>query len=160
MRLALVILLMSVGCATTKAAQPKRTLPSPLVAAQLPERPDAEPIPVGKDWSVSIEAGETVPENRAGVLMSTHKAFRAAKYKVAYDELRSLYVVDLRTWGRERDIYDRHLEAADGEIVYWKEKAIRSWFERHAGQIGLGGGIIIGAIVTVAIVYAVDQVKE
>lgn len=32
--------------------------------------------------------------------------------------------------------------------------------EKHGGQIGIGAGIIIGAAITVAIVEAVQQVKE
>lgn len=167
MRLALVTLLLIGGCATTKAAEPKRTLPSPLVAAKLPDRPDAEPIAPSADWSVSCagylaEKGDQEPElvKKPGICMSTEKAIRAARYVVGYNELRGLYVVDLRTWGRERQIYERHLNAADDEIVRWKERARRSFWEQYSGQIGLGAGIVVGAVVTITIMYAVKQVKE
>lgn len=169
MRFALVIfLLVFQGCASTKAAQPTRTLPSPLVAADLPERPNVEPIPPAADWTVPCagylleKEGEEEPElvKNPGVCMSVEKAVLAGKYVVAYNELRQLYVIDLKTWGREREIYDRHLEAADGEIKHWKKEAVRSWWEKHSGQIGLGAGLIFGAVITVAIVEAVEQVKQ
>ena len=160
MHFVLAVLLLVGGCATTKAAEPKHTLPPPLVAAKLPERPDAKSIPVSADWVIAVEEGETVPEGRAGVLMSQEKAVRAAEYVVAYNELRQLYVVDLTTWGRERQIYERYLEAADGEVDHWKKQAERSWWEKHSGQIGLGAGLIVGAVITVAIVEAVQQVEK
>jgi hypothetical protein len=172
LRFALVFFLLVGGCGATKASQPGRTLPQPLVAADLPERPDAKAIPPGANWTVPCAGyllekdGEEEPElvKKPGVCMSTDKALRAARYLVAYDELRQLYVIDLKTWGRERQIYESHLVASEKETDRWREKAKRGWFEKHDGQIGLAAGLIIGAVVTVAIaagtVKAVEAAKE
>jgi len=156
MRFALPMFLLLVACSTTKTASPeKRTMPSPLVAAALPERPDVQEIPAAANWVIPAEVGDVVPEGRAGILMSQEKAMRAARYVVSYDELRRLYEVDLRTWGREREIYERHLELADAELTRMTKAAKRSWWERSSPQIAMIGGVLIGAVVTVSIVAAV-----
>lgn len=149
--------LVVIGCGGSAHQAAKRTLPEPLVAAKLPERPDARPIPAVGDWVIPIEAGETV--ERAGICMSTEKATRAARYVVSYDELRRLYTIDLGTWGRERAIYERHLGAADQEIERARKEAERSWFELHSGSIGMAAGFVVGAAITVGIVAGVEQVK-
>jgi hypothetical protein len=87
-------------------------------------------------------------------------AMRAARVKVAYDEMRGLYEVDLRTMDRERQVYDRHLKAADDEIAEWRIKARRSWWELNKGTVGLVIGVVTGAALTVGIAAAVDQATE
>lgn len=159
MRLAaLGLVLLASACSTTRAVEQKRTLPSPLVAAKLPERPDAVPISPAGDWAVPVADGDTVPEGRSGVLLSPEKAARAARYVVSYNELRGLYEVDLRTWGREREIYEQHLELAQAEMDRLRREAERSWFERHAPQVALVLGVVVGVAATVGIVVAVEGV--
>lgn len=153
--------LLLVACSTTKVAAPeKRTLPSPMVAAKLPARPDAEAVPAAANWVVPIEVGEVVPEGRAGILMSQEKAMRAARYLVAYDELRQLYEVDLNTWGREREIYERHLIASEAETARAWKAADRSWWEENAPHIAMIGGFVVGAVLTVSIVAAVHGTEN
>jgi hypothetical protein len=166
LRYALITLLLACGCATTKAAEPeKRTLPPPLVAAKLPERPDATPIPAAADWAVPcaghlLEKDGQEPElvKKPGICMSFEKGVRAGRYVVDYNELRQLYVIDLGTWGRERQIYEAHLVASEKETERWREKSRRSWLEQNDGQLGLLGGMILGAGVTIAITAAVNEV--
>jgi hypothetical protein len=159
MRLVAVLTVFAVACSTTSAAAPaKRTMPSPLVAAALPARPDAEPIPGPANWVMPVEVGDTA--TKAGILMSQEKALRAAHYLIAYDELRKLYEVDLRTWGREREIYERTLEGADQELARVRQQAVRSWFEQHAPGLALAGGVIVGAVITVGIVAAVHGTQK
>lgn len=155
-----VVLLCFSACSTTKIVEKKRTLPFALVATELPERPDAKPISPSADWAKSMEVGDTVPEGRAGVLMSTEKAIRAARYVVVYNELRDLYQIDIRTWGREREIYQRHLDAADDEIERWKKNADRTWWENNVGYIAVGAGLVLGAAITIGILEATQQVIE
>ena len=96
---------------------------------------------------------------RAGVLFSTEKAVRSARFVVAYNEMRGLYEVDLRTWVREREVYQRHLDLADTEIARQRERARRGWWERHGAQVGLAVGFLVGAAATVGIVAAVNEVS-
>lgn len=139
-------------------------MPDPLVAADLPERPDAKPIPPGADWAVAADgyvvAGETDPTDRAGICMSMEKASRAARYVVGYNELRGLYEVDIRTWSREREIYSRSLEAADREIERWQKRAERSWWERNRGVVGLAGGLVLGVAAAATAAAALDGVTK
>lgn len=148
-----------VGCATTKSAAPKRTLPEPLAAAKLPERPDAKAIPPSADWAIPVAEGEVVPAGRSGILLSQEKATRAARYLIGYNELRALYEVDLRTWGRERQVYERYVQLAQDEADRQAKLAERSWWERHSPEIALGLGVVVGAAVTVGIVAAVEEVS-
>lgn len=161
MRAALcMFLVLAVGCSSAVPPQAKkRTLPEPLVAAKLPERPDAKPIPPKDNWTVAVAAGDVVPINRGGILLSLEKGARASRYIISYNELRGLYEIDLRTWGRERKIYERHLTMSEAETARWREKAKRTWWENHDGQFGLIGGVLVGAAITVAIVGAVEGVK-
>lgn len=150
------LLILCVGCATTKPAAPEsRTLPAPLVAAELPERPDTKKISGADDWAIPVADGDTVPQGRAGVLMSMPKAARAARYVISYNELRGLYLIDLRTWGRERKIYERHLTASEAETERWRENAKRDWWEQHSSEVGVTIGIVVGVAATVSIVAAV-----
>jgi len=155
------LLVLAVACSATTAASPeKRTLPSPLVAAKLPERPDADAIPSAASWVIPMEAGETVPDGRSGILMSQEKAMRSARYIVSYDELRRLYEVDLNTWGREREIYESYLIASEAETKRAWTAAERSWFDRNAPHLALIGGFVVGAVLTVSIVAAVQGTEN
>jgi hypothetical protein len=128
------------------------------VVTELPPRPDVEPIAPEDDWVVAVSVGEMV--DQPGVCMSDAKALRAGRYVVSYNELRALYRSDLRTWNRERDIYERYLTEAEMEMSHWREKSRRSWWERNSGQIGLAAGIVIGAGLAVGLVYGINQVAE
>lgn len=137
------------GCgAAAVASVPARTLPDPLVATSLPDRPDTEEIPPEEDWALSVDDYEVAPgDRRSGVLLSDAKARRAARFRVSYDELRALYEVDIRTWGRERDIFEHALTDADAEVARLRVAAQRSFWEQNDGTIGLVVGLILGAAV-------------
>lgn len=128
------------------------------VVTELPPRPDVEPIAPEDDWVVPVSIGEMVEQ--PGVCMSDAKALRAGRYVVSYNELRGLYRSDLRTWNREREIYERYLTDAEIELAYWQEKSRRTWWERNSAQIGLAAGIVIGAGLAVGLVYGINQVTE
>lgn len=156
MRLALAaVVFLLVGCGAQATQRAERTLPPPLVADELPaevERPtggvDTRPVQQCTD-----EDGEETPP---GVLLSADTAAYVGRLRIGYDELRQLYAVDLRTWGREREVYQRHLSLADDEIDRANERAERSWWEQHGDEVGLVGGFILGVVITVGVVAAVD----
>lgn len=95
-----------------------------------------------------------------GVFLSTEMAIRAARLRVAYDELRGLYQVDLRTMDRERDVYESHLRLASAEITRLRGVAQRSWFEQNAGLLGLLGGVIVGVAVVLGVLAATVEIRE
>lgn len=157
------------GCSTASPPQAeKRTLPEPLVAAELPPHPkDEKAITPAADWAaacdgyyVESEDGSKELTPRPGICMSAEKATRAARYVIRYDELRGLYIIDLRTWGREREIYEAHLDLAQDEVDAWKKKAERSWLERNAGPVGLTVGIVLGVAAAAAGTAAIKAVAE
>lgn len=168
MRLASVFLVLCLGCSATSTPQTdKRTLPDPLVAANLPERPDSKPIPPTADWAAGVSGYYTQKDgeeprmvDRPGVCMSLEKAGRSARYVIGYNELRGLYEVDIRTWDRERTIYDRHLGDADKEVERQAKLAERSWFERHGFDVGLGVGVVVGVVAATAAAAALNKVTN
>ena len=168
MRWVAFMVVLALGCSATRAPAAKRTLPSPLVAAKLPPAPKDEfKVPPAADWAVGVEGyvlgegeGQREIVDRPGICMSMEKAERAARYVIRYEELRELYIVDLKTWGREREIYERHLELGQQEIDAWKKEAERSWFERNAGPIGLVTGLILGVAASAIAVDAIDKAAD
>ena len=163
--LAVVLAALVAGCGGAAASPSARsTIPETLVENELPPEPSrpeggVATFPV---YQCFDEAGDPVigPETGEGILFSDETAAYVGHLRVSYDELRSLYSIDQRTWQREREVYSRHLEAADTEIDAANERAERDWWERHGDEAGLIGGFIIGVAVTVGIVAAVDKVSE
>lgn len=158
----LFVFLVSCG-ATSTESQTGRTLPNPLFTQELPDPPGE----VSPDKRMSVAAVDCIQEGSEppvklppGILISQEMGLRAARLKVSYDELRGLYRTDLATMDRERSIYEKHLEAADEEIAVWRERSKRTWLERNGGLLGIGVGFVFGAVVTVAIVAAVEGTTE
>lgn len=154
-----ILLTLAVGCATT--AQPRkieRTLPAPLVAADLPPHPKDEiQLPPSNDWAYAYERGNVYEVD--GILISEGKARRAALYVTRYEEMRRLYEIDLNTWGREREIYEEHIVLAQDEAEEWRERAKRSWWEKNAGPIGLVTGVLLGIVSASVAAVALDKVQ-
>jgi len=147
-----------VGCGSAPHPAVSRTLPGSVAFSEMPASPVAEALPPAVDWAVSVEGVQVVPgDTRSGILLSLEKAQRAARIRIAYDELRALYSIDLRTWEREREVYGRYLTLADEEIATWHARAERSWWERHDGEIGLFLGLLVGVVVTGSIAVAVES---
>lgn len=144
------------GCGSSAVQQQeRRTLPDPLVAADLPDevaRPD------GGVQTTPVEHAQRADgsEAGAGILFSSETAAYVGHLRIGYDEVRQLYLIDLRTWGRERTVYERHLTLADEEIVRLRELAVRSWLEENGGTLGLVIGIVVGMGATIGIAAALD----
>lgn len=160
MRLLATVLVLLVGCGAPAMQQPEEsTLPDPLFTTELPEPPED----VAADKRVVLPVAECVVEGSEppektppGIYMTQELAGRAARTKVAYDELRGLYEVDLRTMDREREVYQKQLDLADREVASWREKARRTWWEENRGWVGLGIGLVVGAGLAVGIAAAFD----
>lgn len=141
------------GCgATAPGTATTRTLPEAVAFAELPADTTRDPIPPEDDWVVPVEDAVVAPGDvRSGVLLSDARAARAARLRIAYDELRALYLIDLRTWGRERGVYERHLQLADEEIAAWRTRAQRSWWEESGDEFSLFLGLGLGIVLSVGV---------
>jgi hypothetical protein len=167
MRYVIVVLLCSVvaaacGASTTEEVR-EYTLPEPLFSTKLPDPPEKAPPDKRMALPVSecvVEGSEPPQKTPPGILMSEEMALSAARLRVSYDELRGLYKTDLATMEREREVYQRHLDAADDEIEVWRTKARRTWLEKHGGQLGLAIGVVAGAALAVGIAAAFEGVRE
>jgi len=154
------VILFVVGCgASLQPITAVHALPEPLVAVGLPPDVTREPIPPEADWAVAVEGVEIAPGDlRDGILLSFEKAQRAARLRVAYDEMRSLYGVDIRTWAREREVYERYLRLADEEIVTWREQAERTWWEQHGSEVALWVGLAAGIVLSVSVGAVLQEI--
>lgn len=160
MRFVATILVLLIGCGAPVVQQSEEsTLPDPLFTTELPEPPEDVPadrrvvLPVAK---CVVEGSEPPEETPPGIYMTQEMATRAGRTKVAYDELRGLYEVDLRTMDREREVYQKQLDLADREVAEWRERARRTWWEENRGWVGLGIGLVVGAGLAVGIAAALD----
>ena len=81
---------------------------------------------------------------------------RAAKYKARYNELRTLYDLDRRVWKYSRVIHEEQRGQAN-QII---KDLTPGWWARTKGTLGFVTGIVIGATMTIFVVYGVDKVQE
>lgn len=120
----------------------------------LPPSPDAVAIPDDKNWVEPLAA--TKCTDKDGILLSPEKAVRAKLWKTSYEGLRTLYDLDRKVWTEHRIVYDERITQANKEI----ERRSPSWWSENKGTVAWAGGFLMGAAATVAIVYAVDEVKQ
>lgn len=162
------------GCATTSTAYVPTVAITPEKRVEmrpLPPDPAKEALPPGTpqtDWVEPLEAagcldkagkavsGASSPcPARSGLLSSEARASRDALFRLRYPELRQTFEADRAVWAAQRDLYETRLEQADTAL----KKAEPGWFQEHALQLGVIGGFVLGAGMTVAITFAVHQTK-
>jgi hypothetical protein len=168
--LLVVALALNSSCATGKPVAPTvPDDPSKRVEEQaLPVDPEAIPVPAGLpkgEWIAGLEDGKCVNEDgtpclmMTGVVVSEERAWRDAQFRLAYKELRIGYTVDRKVWGAQRALYEGRLNDANTAL----EKAQPNWFQRHAWELGILTGLVVGAGATIGIVYglapAIKQVN-
>jgi hypothetical protein len=155
-RLISILVLFAFGCGAATPVVQYKPIPEKqyVETRDLPEAPDAKPIPKDKDWVKALPAGTTHDEN--GVLLSPEKAVRAKLWKISYKSLLELYGLDRQIFGQHRIIYDERLKQANKEI----HRLSPSWWDENKGTMGWATGFIAGAAATIAIVYAVDEVQK
>jgi hypothetical protein len=172
---ALVLALASLGCGATTADEAR-----PLIAADrrpeerpLPPDPREEDIPEGYDTKLSeehieaLEAGSCIaPDGVArskgpcpswsGIAVSEARAARDGMIRSRYKELRSVYQSDRRVWSAQREMYEAQVRRDREEI----ERLHPSWWEEHDGTILTAVGLVVGAAITIAITFAVEEATE
>lgn len=162
------------GCATVPTLAPTVAVNAEKRVEMRPLPPDplTEALPPGtppEDWVLPLEAGscfdkagkpaqdapKPCPE-RSGVSLSESRAVRAKLLQIRYPELRRLYEADRMVWVAHRELYEERLKLADDKIRSMQP----NWFERHALQLGIVGGFVLGAVMTVSLTYAVHQTSK
>lgn len=128
----------------------------------LPDAPDKTEIPKEKNWVMALPASTCTDikgkerKVQGGVVLSPEKAARAKKWQLGYRALRSLYETDRQIWTQHRIVYIERTNQANREIV----RLSPSWWTESKGTLAWAAGFVMGAAATVAIVYAVDEVKQ
>jgi len=152
MKIVSVILLVAftVACATAN----KPIEPPPINLDPMPEEPTSEVQP-DKSWVVSVESIEDC-KDRKGILMSEEKAAGLAQYRVAYPGLRRFCELDRQLWSGKWQISQRLLLESERR----REDEQPGWWGRNKGEIAFFGGLIVGAAVTIGIVFGVQEVKQ
>lgn len=90
-----------------------------------------------------------------GILMSEQKAQRCAEYRVAYDELRKLYLLDLEACALKETIYTGELEACQKKLEVLAKQSELGWWQRNKGTVGFLIGAVVGVALAVGVLYAV-----
>ena len=150
----LVVVMVGCGASTPVVQYPGIKKDQRVEEKKLPDRPDAKPIPKDKDWVKALPAGAT--HIKDGILFSAEKAIRAKLWKAGYNALRRLYNLDRQIWVQHRIVYEERLGHANAEI----KRISPSWWTENKGTIAWAAGFLMGAAATVAIVYAVQEVKK
>jgi len=148
---------------------------------ELPVDAATEPLPedtprdLPENYVVAVERGECIPEDgipvnpeepahtipgpcptESGLFVSEARANRDAIYRIRYPELRRTFEADRQAWSAQRELYEAQI-AADREEI---ENLQPTWWERHDGTILTAVGVVVGAAITVAITFAVNQASE
>jgi hypothetical protein len=120
----------------------------------LPEDPERIAIPSNipkEEWLEAQEAG--VLAKRSGILVSEARAYRDGLFRISYRELRAIVMSEQSVWAAHRELYEERLQQADRKIRDMQP----DWFTRHEGQLGVVGGFIVGASLTVGLTYAIHR---
>jgi len=139
-----------------------RALPMDPFEEDLPEGIPTEPP---EDWVEALEEGSCVPgpgnagadapcPSWSGVVVSEARAVRDGMVRTRYRELRQVYQSDRQVWSAQRELYESQLVRDREEILRLRP----SWWERNDLEVGIALGVIAGAAMTIAIVYAVEGV--
>lgn len=146
----------------------------PALADDLPDPPGKTPLPEADNWVIgTLGAGDIASLDellegdvfcqrklaegfaleRGGLLMAEKKAALLGEYKIAYDELRALYSIDLKAWIMKEDIYKDELSQCQTAL----EKASKppNFWTANKGIIGFILGVALGVGATVGIAYAI-----
>lgn len=147
------LLTAELACATPPAPPPPPLVPvsKQVELSPLPPDPSTEPLDPGLpkgDWVEAIEQGKVA--RAAGILESEERAWRNGKYRTRYPDLRKSYEADRGVWTAHRELY----EARHADDVKKLEAAQPNFWERHAPELCLIGGFLVGAAVTMGIVAA------
>jgi hypothetical protein len=123
--------------------------------------PEGTPVTPGEDYVMPVTAGECAEATEPcpaedGIMVSEARANRDALYRIGYREMRTTYEADRRVWAAHRELYEAQVAADREEIARLQP----SWWETHDGEIMAAVGVVIGAVVTVAITFAVNQASE
>lgn len=167
---ALALLTFGCGAATSAEVRPlvadarrpeaRELPPDPRVEA-LPDGTPAdppenfvEPVEVGSCVAVGSKVLPSAPcPSQGGILVSEARAARDGMFRIRYPELRQTYEADRQVWAAQRELYEAQI-AADREEI---ERLQPTWWDRNGFAIGTAAGFIIGAAVTIAITFAVEE---
>lgn len=141
-----------------------RELPADVRDEPLPE---GTPTTPGEDYVMPVERGQCLNDegtavsegpcpDQSGLVVSEARANRDALYRIRYREMRTTYESDRRVWSAHRELYEAQIAADREEIASLQP----TWWERHDGTILTAVGVIVGAAITVAITFAVNQASE
>jgi hypothetical protein len=139
----------------------KRPLPPDPVDAPLPEGipPEEFPPEALEEGSCTTGAGKpttgapTPCPDKSGILISEAKAARLKMYTTSYKELRLLYEADRAVWEVQREYYEARLALADDRL----KELEPTWFQQNQLALGVAGGFLLGAALTLSLVAILDE---
>jgi hypothetical protein len=107
--------------------------PTAVLAADEPKE-TATPsvyIPIAKDEASPID----------GIVIDEATAKKNAQQKIELQRVRSDYEVDKRTWSTKEDLYKNAIKERDEKIA-----SQQSWWSENKFEVGVVGGVLVGAV--------------
>jgi hypothetical protein len=156
MRIVLILILFLAGCPVKSKIYQYNGIPSHnwIESSDLPIRPDADKIPEDKDWAISLHTGACAESD--GILLSPEKAVRAKSWQNGYNSLRDLYEIDRKVWAQHRIIYEDRIARANKDL----RSISPTWWDENKATIAWSSGFIMGAVASIAIVFALGHVLQ
>ena len=133
------------GCASSARKPLVSPYRAPVLQKPIEER---EVLPTGDDVTVGILAEEQAPFD--GLLLSERAAVRYRLIRAERDTLREVLEIERQAAVQRHDLMTNAL--AD-----MHKQAQRTWFERHAGVLGLYGGFLLGSVTCIVLVYGISS---
>lgn len=103
---------------------------------------------------VPVVKGDKAPFD--GVCMTEARSLLMADEKIELKELKQTHAVDLKLWLFKEDQYKLGLKERDERLAQ-QEEALNGFWNRNKFEIGVVGGFIIGAALTIGIASAVAK---
>ena len=152
--------LITLSCAQDKVAlKPKPTIelreisPTPPVAdgmvRALPAKPDAE-----QEWCIEVLSLPT-----DGIVLSESKALQAAKLRVYAEEMNVAASYNKTYCEMWSEAALQQINAFESRELERMEDEQR-WWNRHRLNITFIGGLTLGSVITILVVYGVNQAGD
>jgi hypothetical protein len=174
MKFVTLITLFTFGCAAVQTPAPP-----PLIADTPVQRPETQPLPADPgtiaidphfgtaDFAQPLSAGSCINSKgtdvgtgpcpaQSGILMSEARAARMGLYQSGYKLLLADDVGARQVWTADRTLYETNYQLDQAAL----KKAEPTWMEKHAFELGIVTGVVVGIGMTLGVLYGVQKITQ
>ncbi len=155
--------LFAFGCATVQTPAPL-----PLIPETQAQRPETQPLPPDPatvaidpkfgtaDFIEPLAPGGCAGPKQGGILMSEAHAARLGLYQSGYKLLLADDVGARQVWAAERTLYETNYQIDQAAL----KKAEPTWIQKHAFELGIVSGLVLGIAISLGVLYGEKQIVQ